>query len=367
MRIKHGYQKQPEGRFECQFCPRKYKNQADRDNHMKANHDYDAVALRKKEREETFFRKYAEQAALKEEKERLKAETARIKAENERIQKEEKERLKAEKKKETQERRIKKLLEADALKQVKRKEKEEKRAAKKRRWDEAKNPEILPFDFDRVMLEGSSYCGKCNRGFTSNEERDIHEKKHDDPKNFICGKCDKTFKRMDNKDLHEAKCGKKAKLEPSSGMMESHDENDEEVFSLIKSALFGVAKTYRLQFANGVTNLQPRLERAMSEASDQLFTLQRNNERVKYYISLCCVFVKFGEDEETDPPPVFNSGTSILNPSSNIKEQMEIIYENILQSVDEYEKNGSGWILLHYVHLDINTISYNPCRTSQNE
>ena len=51
MRIKHGYQKEPEGRFECQFCPRKYKNQADRDNHMKANHDYDAVALRKRERE----------------------------------------------------------------------------------------------------------------------------------------------------------------------------------------------------------------------------------------------------------------------------------------------------------------------------
>ena len=256
------------------------------------------------------------------------------------------------------------MLEADALKDAKRKEKEEKRAAKKRRWDEARNPEILPFDFDRVMLEGSSYCGKCNRGFTSDEERDIHEKKHDDPKNFVCGKCDKTFKRMDNKDLHEGKCGKKAKLEPSRGIVESHDENDEEVFTLIKSALFGVAKTYRLQFANGVTNLHPRLERAMAEASDQLFTLQRNNEYVKYYISLCCVFVQSAEDEQTDPPPVFNSGSSILNPGSDIKEQMKIIYENILQSVEEYEKNGSGWILLHYVHLDINTISYNPCRVN---
>ena len=57
MRIKHGYQKEPEGNVECMFCPRKYKKQVDCENHKKANHDYDAVALRQKEREETWIRK----------------------------------------------------------------------------------------------------------------------------------------------------------------------------------------------------------------------------------------------------------------------------------------------------------------------
>ena len=72
--------------------------------------------------------------------------------------------------------------------------------------------EILTFDFN--ILGGAIYRGKCNRSFTSNEERDKHEKRHEDPKNFVCSNCDKRFKKIDNKDLHEAKCGAKAKNEP---------------------------------------------------------------------------------------------------------------------------------------------------------
>ena len=68
MRIKHSYQKEHEGNIECMFCPRKYKNRVDCENHMKANHDYDAVAIRQKEREETRIRKLEEAHVLKEEK-----------------------------------------------------------------------------------------------------------------------------------------------------------------------------------------------------------------------------------------------------------------------------------------------------------
>ena len=83
MRIKHGYnyQKNPEGTIKCQFCPRKYKNRSDCEIHMKENHDYDAVALRKKEREEKKIQKLEEDAVLKNEK----AEIARIKAEEARL------------------------------------------------------------------------------------------------------------------------------------------------------------------------------------------------------------------------------------------------------------------------------------------
>ena len=94
MRMKHGYQREPEGNLKCQFCPRKYKNRADCDRHMKANHDHDAVAIRKKEREETWIRKLEEADALKkvkhEEKATLKAEKDHIKAEEARDVKEEK-------------------------------------------------------------------------------------------------------------------------------------------------------------------------------------------------------------------------------------------------------------------------------------
>ena len=230
--------------------------------------------------------------------------------------------------------------------------------------DEARNSEVVSFDFNRDILGGAIYCGKCNKSFTSNEERDRHEEKHDDPKNFVCSKCDKRFKKMDNKDFHEAKCGKKVKNKPRN-VADDDDENDEDGFSLIQSVMRGFAKVYRLQFAKGIRNLFPRLQQAMTEASDQLFTIQRNNESVKYYISLHCIFYKPTEpDCVTDPPVVFNSGNSVLLASSNIKDQMEINYDNLLQSVENYEINGSGWILLHLVYLDIKTVRYNPLRTA---
>ena len=200
--------------------------------------------------------------------------------------------------------------------------------------------------------------------FTSNEERDRHEEKHDDPKNFVCSKCDKRFKKMDNKDFHEAKCGKKATDKPRD-VADDDDENDEDGFSLIQSVMRGFAKVYRLQFAKGIRNLFPRLQQAMAEASDQLFTIQRNSESVKYYISLHCTFYKPTDpDCVTDPPVVFNSGNSVLLAGSNIKDQMEINYDNLLQSVENYETNGSGWCLLHLVYLDIKTVRYNPLRAA---
>ena len=102
MYIKHGYRKESEGTIKCRFCPRKYKNRPDCEIHMKENHDYDAVALRKKEREEKKIQKLEEDAALNNEKAQLRAEIARIKAEETRLSKEvnqnEREELKIEKK-----------------------------------------------------------------------------------------------------------------------------------------------------------------------------------------------------------------------------------------------------------------------------
>ena len=232
------------------------------------------------------------------------------------------------------------------------------KAEKKRRLKRAS--EVVPFNFDKVILVGAIYCGKCNKIFTSKEERDKHEERHDDPKNFVCRICNKTFKKMDNKCFHETKCGNALNDNPRN-YTEDDDENGEDAFSLVQSALRGSSKVYRLKFARGIRNLDQRLQIAMAEASDQLFTIQRSNLNVKYYISLHCTFYKAADpDTVTDPPVVFNSGPMILLPSSIIKDQMLIIAQNIQQAIDDYESNGSGWNLLHLDSIDLNTIRYNP-------
>ena len=221
--------------------------------------------------------------------------------------------------------------------------------------------EAVAFDFSRDILGGAIFCGKCNMLFTSDAEKEMHEIKHDDPKNFHCSKCDKTFKKMDNKEMHESHCG--GEVSVPRDVTEDDNEEDEEDFSQVKSALG--AKVYRLKFAPGIRNLHLRLQRAIMEAADQLLTIQRSNRNVKYYVALHCTFYKPAEPNiVTDPPVTFHSGTWVLLPSSIIKDQMEMNYKNIVQAIENYETNGSGWNLLRLNILDLNTVRYNPWTTA---
>ena len=105
----------------------------------------------------------------------------------------------------------------------------------------------------------------------------------------------------------------------------------------------GVARSYRLNFAPGIRNLFGRLQTAITEASNQLVSVQREGRSVKYYISLRCQFYKPTEpDVVTDIPCVFNSETCNLMPLSSIKKQMEINYLNITHAVENFENKGSG-------------------------
>ena len=78
-----------------------------------------------------------------------------------------------------------------------------------------------------------------------------------------------------------------------------------------------------------------------------------------------CTFYKpVDPDVVTDPPVVFRSGTTKLLPTSNTKDQMEINYQNIIQAIENYENNGSGWNLLRLDMIDLNTVRYNPWKVA---
>ena len=346
MREKHKYSKERSGNVQCIFCPKKYKNRKNCEQHMKVKHDHYAAAERRKENEELFIIRSQQKQIEREKKTSLKEEARRVKEKAKLKEKEEKD---AEK--------IRRKLEKAKRDEEARKKKQEE---KERKQDEMKaaeaNRKAVSFDFNRDILGGAIFCGKCNMAFTSDEEREKHEKRHDDPKNFRCSICDKTFKKMHNKQMHESHCGGGMSL--PRDVTEDDNEEDEEDFSQVKSALG--AKVYRLKFAPGIRNLHLRLQRAMVEAADQLLTIQKSNRNIKYYVSLHCTFYKPTDpDIVTDPPVVFNSGAIVLLPSSIIKEQMEMNYQNILQAIENYENNGSGWSLLRLNIIDLNTVRYN--------
>ena len=142
-----------------------------------------------------------------------------------------------------------------------------------------------------------------------------------------------------------------------------NDEEDDDVFDQVAS-FKGVAQSYQLNFAPGIRNLHARLETAVREGASRLTTLQRTGRSFKYYLSLRCNFYKPADpDTVTNEPCAFNSGTSTLLPSSSIKTQMEINYISILQAVENYERNGSGKLIIYFEndHIsDIYSLQINP-------
>jgi len=42
--------------------------------------------------------------------------------------------------------------------------------------------------------------------------------------------------------------------------------------------------------------------------------------------------------------------------------QLQVALRRLMHQVDDYEKNGSGWVLDHFVTLDVHMLNYNPLR-----
>ena len=135
-------------------------------------------------------------------------------------------------------------------------------------------------------------------------------------------------------------------IHPFRDTSRDDDEDDDDIFEQVAS-FKGVAQSYKLDFAPGIRNLHARLETAVREAADRVLSIQRAGRSVKYYLSLPCNFYNPSDpDTVTDEPCVFNSGTTTLLPSSSIKTQMDINYISILQAVENFERNGSGKLIV---------------------
>ena len=221
---------------------------------------------------------------------------------------------------------------------------------------------IEPFNFERDVERDAFKCRHCSRLFISSEERDRHETSHSRPKPYQCKHCTMSFSKHEHRKMHEKHCGggMLPAVKPTNEVSE-----DEDYFSITHSTHQGVAEMYQLNFSDDETELIPRLQDGMRAAYDKLTDIQRSDKNVKYYVSLKCRFYKPTDSGIiTDPPIVFNSETCSLLPTSNMRRQIEIIYQNIIDQMLGYEGNTSGWAILNYVSLNINVVRYEPLKGS---
>ena len=64
-------------------------------------------------------------------------------------------------------------------------------------------------------------------------------------------------------------------------------------------------------------------------------------------------------DIVTDPPACFVTEPVVILPTTNLKDVIDVFYTDLIQQVDLFERNDSGWILKRLIYLDINLAKYN--------
>ena len=125
--------------------------------------------------------------------------------------------------------------------------------------------------------------------------------------------------------------------------------------------MHGSNETYRLKLHEHSENQVAQLRTALLvNARELLDGIKRN---IKWQASLRTVFAKATNPNIITKPAMFFITEAVSSTSSDPLElQLQIALRNLMHQVDGYEKNGSGWVLDHFVTLDVRILKYDPLR-----
>ena len=209
----------------------------------------------------------------------------------------------------------------------------------------------------------------------------------EDGRKFNCQYCRKKFYRKQHKTFHEKNCEQKPGTSSSSSsskrmrqtrmdefannnnmsMTEDatqvgganlyHQHPETWCMPLIQSTFNKSAATHQKTFDEKNTeNLMERLWNVLNIFKDTISMEKRMKKAIKYFFSTKFIFHKNkNTDVLTDPPITFNTKVVTLtdNNKDEVERQLKLIYDQIVDFIEEFIRNGSDWVLDHFIHLDL--------------
>ena len=198
-------------------------------------------------------------------------------------------------------------------------------------------------------------CDECNLPFWSSEQLEKHSAVHIRSKTFECTHCKKGFARADRRKIHERTCAKnpmKGGVTRKGAMNLQVGGGAKGAFHLRNSALNGVVQEWRYTF--------PKNESA--EVFENLRSVLMNDTRLlvveaaglfKWYLGLEVVFHQSIDPEVETIPPAYFRTDPIPSYHKHADEAWEIVKGQLEMELENYQTNGSGWIVSRLVNLDV--------------
>ena len=130
-----------------------------------------------------------------------------------------------------------------------------------------------------------------------------------------------------------------------------------------KSALDGFANKYIVEGESDVLPFD-----FFKSKKSYLKEFLRNHRNIKVRFVLVCLMERIVGDYKlsitVQDKAYFNSDTYVNLESTDVKEILYKAIFTILETINIYQQNGSGWYFKKLIHLEIHTADYNPMRGS---
>ena len=86
-----------------------------------------------------------------------------------------------------------------------------------------------------------------------------------------------------------------------------------------------------------------------------------SNKGIKWFLTLYVKFVKYNQNNEAVyAEPTFRSINLTLTNGAEIKEQLAKAYQNLYNSYQNFERDGSDWSIDQILKMEVNTVEYVP-------
>ena len=128
----------------------------------------------------------------------------------------------------------------------------------------------------------------------------------------------------------------------------------------MESTLMRTAVIYRKEFDE--SNRKDLLERL--RIIGNTFTPIINGEihrkkGIKWYLSLKLMFCQAKDVTDlTDPPVLFRSEVFTSLDASKLDVNFKVAYNQLLHQIEEFQRNDSGWVVHHFVTLDLGKYTF---------
>lgn len=230
--------------------------------------------------------------------------------------------------------------------------------------DEATEEELIEILFN---------CSRCKKKFRRKENLQLHEKHCIDSRKDLVLELPKKQARIE-----DYFCNNETKLlsEEVKGTIQlgagdlSHDDHNEQwkMPDVINRSFNDNLMTYRKDFnQQNKQNLLDRF-RKMLEMYKNIIKIHVAERGIKFYFSLKVIFHKLVDiTEMTDPPVCLRSDVFTALVGETDISFMEEAFSSLIQKIETFEQNGSGWTLDRFVNLDLGKILFRLFSLSINE